>query len=65
MKELRLRGIDDFETANAFLPTFMADYNARFAVEAGAYCPTGCWPRARRRSRCTTRRACRRRSRVL
>ena len=33
VKELRLRGIDDIETANAFLPTFMADYNARFAVE--------------------------------
>ena len=33
MKELRLRGIEDIETANAFLPTFMADYNARFAIE--------------------------------
>lgn len=31
-KELRLRGIDDLKTANAFLPEFMADYNARFAV---------------------------------
>lgn len=33
VKELRLRGIDEMESANAFLPTFMADYNARFAVE--------------------------------
>ena len=33
VKELRLRGIDDVETANAFLPTFMADNNGRFSVE--------------------------------
>lgn len=33
MKELRLAGISTLEAANAFLPTFMADYNARFAKE--------------------------------
>ena len=32
VKELRLHGISDIEAANAFLPTFIADYNARFAV---------------------------------
>lgn len=32
VKELRLRGIDAMEAANAFLPEFMADYNRRFAV---------------------------------
>lgn len=32
VKELRLRGIDTMEAGNAFLPTFMADDNARFAV---------------------------------
>ena len=32
MKELRLRGIDDIESANAFLPAFIADYNQRFSV---------------------------------
>ena len=32
VKELRLQGIDDMATANAWLPTFMADYNRRFAV---------------------------------
>lgn len=31
VKELRLRGIDSLEAANAFAPHFMADYNARFA----------------------------------
>src|SRR5215475_14170690 len=31
VKELRLRGIDTVAAGNAFLPTFMADYNARFA----------------------------------
>ena len=33
VKELRLAGISTIEAANAFLPTFMADYNARFAKE--------------------------------
>lgn len=33
VKELRLQGIDTIEEANRFLPTFMADYNRRFAVE--------------------------------
>jgi hypothetical protein len=33
VKELRLRGISSIDEANAFLPAFMADYNARFAVE--------------------------------
>jgi hypothetical protein len=31
VKELRLRGIRDLETANAFVPEFIADYNRRFA----------------------------------
>ncbi len=31
VKELRLRGISDIETANAFAPEFIADYNRRFA----------------------------------
>src|SRR4051795_4591119 len=30
VKELRLAGIDTVEAANAFLPGFVADYNARF-----------------------------------
>ncbi len=32
VKELRLRGISDIESANAFLPEFRQDYNRRFAV---------------------------------
>ncbi|CZT37988.1 Integrase core domain-containing protein [Rhizobium sp. 9140] len=32
VKELRLSGIDTMEAGNAFLPGFMDDYNARFAV---------------------------------
>jgi hypothetical protein len=32
VKELRLRGINDLESANAYLPAFMADFNPRFAV---------------------------------
>jgi hypothetical protein len=31
VKEMRLRDIDTVAAGNAFLPTFMADYNARFA----------------------------------
>lgn len=31
VKELRLRGISDMETANAFLPEFRNDFNRRFA----------------------------------
>src|SRR5262245_54361777 len=31
VKEMRLRGINTVAAGNAFLPTFMADYNARFA----------------------------------
>jgi hypothetical protein len=31
IKELRLAGIDDIETANAWLPGFMEDFNQRFA----------------------------------
>ncbi len=31
VKEMRLRGISTMAAGNAFLPTFMADYNARFA----------------------------------
>ena len=32
VKEMRLRGIDGMEAANAYLPAFMADFNRRFAV---------------------------------
>lgn len=32
VKELRLRGINDTEAANAFLPAFIESYNARFAI---------------------------------
>ena len=31
VKEMRVHGIDTVTAGNAFLPTFMADYNARFA----------------------------------
>jgi hypothetical protein len=34
VKELRLAGIGTVEAANALLPTFVADYNARFAKPA-------------------------------
>ena len=34
VKELRLRGISDMATANAFLPDFAATYNRKFAVAA-------------------------------
>lgn len=32
VKELRLRGISDIESANAFLPEFRTDFNRRFGV---------------------------------
>ena len=32
VKELRLRGISDIDSANAFLPEFRQEYNRRFAV---------------------------------
>jgi len=32
VKEIRLRGIDDMQQGNAYLPEFMADFNTRFAV---------------------------------
>lgn len=32
VKEMRLTGINDMESANAWLPAFIADYNRRFAV---------------------------------
>ena len=32
VKELRLQGISDPEQANAYVPTFMADFNRRFGV---------------------------------
>ena len=32
VKELRLRRIDDIQSANAFLPEFISDYNQRFSV---------------------------------
>lgn len=34
VKELRLQGISDIETANTWLPAFIEDYNRRFAVSA-------------------------------
>jgi len=34
VKEMRLQGISDIETANLYLPEFMADYNRRFAKPA-------------------------------
>lgn len=33
VKEMRLRGISDIETANAYLPEFIEQYNKKFAVE--------------------------------
>jgi len=33
VKEMRLRGIDDRQQGNAYLPEFLADFNARFAVQ--------------------------------
>ena len=32
MKEMRLAGVSDMATAQAFMPGFMAPYNAQFAV---------------------------------
>jgi transposase len=32
VKELRLRGISDMQSGNAYLPEFIADFNQRFAV---------------------------------
>lgn len=34
VKELRLQDIDDIDSANAYLPTFIEDYNRRFAKSA-------------------------------
>lgn len=34
VKEMRLLGISDIETANAYLPTYMKEHNKRFAVES-------------------------------
>jgi transposase len=34
IKEMRLRGINDMASANAFLPEFIKDYNGRFAVQS-------------------------------
>ena len=33
VKELRLAGISDMDSANAWLPSYIADYNRRFAVK--------------------------------
>lgn len=33
MKELRLRNINSIKDANAYMPEFMADYNAKFGKE--------------------------------
>lgn len=34
VKEMRLAGINDMDTANAWLPGYIADYNRRFSVES-------------------------------
>ena len=34
VKEMRLQGISDIHSANAFVPEFITDYNRRFAVRA-------------------------------
>jgi len=34
VKELRLQGINDIDSANTYLPTFIEDYNRRFAKPA-------------------------------
>jgi hypothetical protein len=34
VKELRLAGVNTIKAGNAFLPAFVADYNARFAGQA-------------------------------
>jgi len=34
VKEMRLRGISDIDSANAYLPIYMKEHNERFAVEA-------------------------------
>jgi len=34
VRELRLRGISDIESANAYLPEYIEDHNGRFAKEA-------------------------------
>lgn len=34
VKEMRLLGISDIESANAYLPTYIKDHNKRFAVES-------------------------------
>jgi len=36
VKELRLQGINTIENANAYLPSFIADYNKRFAKPAAS-----------------------------
>jgi len=36
VKELRLQGINDMATANAFLPSYIEAHNKRFAVEAAS-----------------------------
>ena len=64
VKELRLAGLSDRETANAFVPGFMEAYNRHFAVEpqhpvmARSPCCTrdsrssiAYWPKASRRCR--------------
>src|SRR5438445_10762000 len=43
VSELRLRGIATLEAANAYLPTFIADFNRRFTRPPAH--PTAVWPR--------------------
>jgi hypothetical protein len=42
VKELRLQGISDIASANAYLPTFRDNYNRRFAVSPPSLCPAQC-----------------------
>lgn len=37
VKEMRLLGINDMQQGNAYLPEFMADFNARFAVQPNSF----------------------------
>lgn len=37
VKELRLKGISDIESANKFLPEFIESYNKKFSVEPASY----------------------------
>jgi len=46
VKEMRLLGINTMQQGNAYLPEFIADFNARFAVQARSSLVLidPCWP---------------------